>query len=314
LPLFRYFCASVGAISEPTGSLRPAGNAIYSPAETPIAPPYDGAEPIYGPIPSTIGRQQAACIARAETTFVIVTLGQSNAANFAAGRYSARHDVVNFNVYDGKCYRAIDPLVGASGDGGNFATRLGDVLIERGFAARVVLAPIGMGNTRIEDWSSGGIFNQRIRVLVRRLFDAGITPDIILWQQGEGNAGDDDPGGRNYTRHLLEVVKTFRNSGIAAPFMIALCTLCGEPHPNAGNARAGQRAAVGAELATFLGPDTDQLGHEYRFDGCHMSESGVLKQAEMWANSIMRLLVTRRRLRIIGRVLRLMRSRDRISR
>ena len=80
--------------------------------------------------------------------------------------------MVNFNLYDGKSYRAIDPLVGASGDGANFATRLGDILIERGFAERIVVAPIAMGNTRIEDWSSAGVFNQRIKVLIRMLFDA----------------------------------------------------------------------------------------------------------------------------------------------
>lgn len=262
---------------------------LQNPASIPVESPYDGAQPIYGPIPNATGRKQVACGSDRESTFVIVTLGQSNAANFAAGRYSTYGNVANFNPYDGKCYHAIDPLLGASGDSANFATRLGDILIERGFAERIVVAPIAMGNTRIEDWSSGGVFNQRITVLIRRLFDAGITPDVILWQQGEGNAGDDDPGGRNYARHLLEVVQTFRNYGIAAPFMIALCTLCGERHPNAKNARAGQRAAVRTELSTFLGPDTDQLGHEYRFDGCHMSERGAQKQAEMWADSIMAL-------------------------
>ena len=69
--------------------------------------------------------------------------------------------------------------------------------------------------------------------------------------------------------------------------MIALCTLCGDPHPNAENVRAGQRGAVNRAIGTFLGPDTDTIGHQYRFDRCHMSESGALKQAEMWADSIM---------------------------
>jgi hypothetical protein len=283
----------VGLGSERTRSPPLAADNIYSPADIPIAPPYDGAQPIYGPIPNATGRQQVACVAGGRNTFVVVTLGQSNAANFAAGRYSARHDVLNFNAYDGKCYRAIDPLVGASGDGGNFATRLGDILIERGLADRIVVAPIAMGNTRIEDWSSEGAFNQRVRVLIRRLFDAGITPDVILWQQGEGNAGDDDPGGHTYSRHLLEVVQTFRDYGTAAPFMIALCSLCGQPQPNAKNVRLGQRAAVSAEIGTFLGPDTDLLGPEYRFDACHMSENGAHRQAEMWADSIMGLLTKR---------------------
>src|SRR5215831_14705799 len=85
----------------------------------------------------------------APSSLTIVTLGQSNAANFAQCHYQSVTDVLNFNLYDGKCYRAIDPLVGASGDGGNFATRLGDILIWRGFAERVILAPIAMGNTKI---------------------------------------------------------------------------------------------------------------------------------------------------------------------
>lgn len=262
---------------------------IYSPARIPLEQPYDGAQPVYGPIPGAAGRQQVACTAGGKNTFVVVTLGQSNAANFAAGRYGARRDVVNFNAYDGKCYRAIDPLLGASGDGGNFATRLGDILIERGFAGRIVVAPIAMGNTRVEDWSSTGAFNQRIKILIRRLFDARINPDVILWQQGEGNVGDDDPGGRNYSRHLLEVVMTFRMYGISAPFMIASCALVADPPPTSEIVRAGQRAAVRIDHGTFLGPDTDLIGHEDRFDRIHMSEIGVAKQAKMWADSIMAL-------------------------
>ena len=271
---------------------------VYNPADIAIGEreSYDGAEPIYGPILDAAGRQLVPCLTDRKGTSVIITLGQSNAANFASGHYAAQGKVANFNLYDGRCYSAIDPLLGASGDGGNFATRLGDILIRRGLAERVVLAPIGMGNTRVEHWSFGGVFNNRILVLIRRLWEAGTSPNLILWQQGEGNASDVDLGGRNYRRHLLEVVQTFRNYGISAPFMVALCTLCGDPHPNPmvriirnllrQNVRAGQRGAVSSEIGTFLGPDTDRIGREDRFDRCHMSESGAQKQAEMWADAI----------------------------
>ena len=63
---------------------------------------------------------------------VIVTLGQSNAANTGQSLHTPKHRVDNFNLYDGKCYKAIEPLLGPSGQGGNFATRLADLLIERG--------------------------------------------------------------------------------------------------------------------------------------------------------------------------------------
>jgi hypothetical protein len=235
---------------------------------------------------------------------VIVTLGQSNAANFAEGNYAAAGGVVNFNFYDGKCYQAIDPLLGASGLGGNFATRLGDILINRGSARRVVLAPIAMGNTRIDHWAFGGVFNKRIRVLIRRLWEAGVDPDLILWQQGEGNSGDHDLGGHRYRRSLLEVVQTFRTYGISAPFLIAQCTISGAPHSSPlirafrsfwrHNVRMGQRRAVSDENGTFLGPDTDRIGYEDRFDNCHMSASGAQKQAEMWADAIDAFLRSRR--------------------
>ena len=119
---------------------------------------------------------------------VIVTLGQSNAANHGQGLYTPKHRVDNFNLYDGKCYKAVEPLLGPSGQGGNFATRLADMLIERRLADRVVLAPIAMGGTSVEQWAHEGLFNRRIAASIRRLYDAGLTPDYILWHQGEGNA------------------------------------------------------------------------------------------------------------------------------
>jgi Carbohydrate esterase, sialic acid-specific acetylesterase len=248
---------------------------------------YDGLQPIYGPIPNASGKVLAAPRRRLGTeNLVIVTLGQSNAANFSAGSYQAGPEVVNFSLYDGNCYRAADPLIGASGDTGNFATRLGDILIGGGLAERIVLAPIAMGNTGIEDWALGGVFHTRILVLIRRLFDAGLSPDLILWQQGEGNEADADPGGRRYRGNLVDIVETFRTYGITAPFLVALCTLCGEPHPNAANVRAGQLGAIDPDLGTFQGPDTDKIGPADRFDGCHMSEAGACKQALMWAEAI----------------------------
>ena len=260
---------------------------------------YDGEQPIYGPLPDATGKNGVPCRIPSAKNTVIVLLGQSNAANFCGGKYIARCDVANFSLYDGKCYHAADPLVGASGDGGNFATRLGDILVSRGLAKRVVLAPIAMGNTRIEDWARGGTFHRRILVLIRRLYEAELTPDFILWQQGEGNASDRDLGGQRYQRRLLEIVQTFRDYGISAPFMIAQCTVCGKPHPNPitrvarafwrRNIRAGQRRAAECGMGTYLGPDTDLIGYEDRFDCCHMGESGAQKQAEMWADAIAKL-------------------------
>ena len=233
----------------------------------------------------TSNRQRVSCQTD-KTTAVIVTLGQSNAANYALERYTPKYDVRNFDLYDGRCYNAKDPLLGASGTLGNFATPLADMLIERGLYSHVIVAPIAMGGSTVEEWAEEGVFNRRILVLIRRLFDAGLTPTLILWHQGEGNSGAGDSHGRQYRKDLLEVIATFRNYGITAPFFVALATKCGAyPRSSGDNIRKGQATAVNPLDNVFLGPDTDALGDAYRDeDHCHFNAAGLLRHAAMWAD------------------------------
>jgi hypothetical protein len=242
----------------------------------------------WGSIHDPVGRRESSLVIEGDRrrTVVIVIVGQSNAANHGTGRYLARHRVDNFNLYDGKCYHAADPLLGASGDGGNFAARLGDKLIEGGLFDRVILAPIAMGGTTVEQWAEEGMFNRRIPVVIRRLHDAGLSADFILWQQGEGNQGVGDIGGRQYRKNLLEVVQTFRRYGVTAPFFISLTTTCGGPHPNAENIRAGQKSAVNPIAAIYQGADTDTVGLEHRWDSCHFNEVGLDMVASLWLEVI----------------------------
>ena len=249
---------------------------------------YESLDQNWGSIRNTEGRQESPTVIGGERsrTCVIVIVGQSNAANHGAGRYVALQNVDNFNLYDGKNYHAADPLLGASGDGGNFATRLGDKLIDAGLFDRVILAPIAMGGTTVEQWADEGMFNRRIVVLVRRLHDAGLKIDFVLWHQGEGNAGMGDIEGRQYRKNLWEVVFTFRRYGVNAPFFVALATLCGGLHANAENIRAGQKAAVDPKAGIFLGPDTDTIGVELRWDKCHFNEIGLDVAASLWLEVI----------------------------
>src|SRR5207248_2752798 len=75
-------------------------------------------------------RLVAPSIANPPGTTVILTFGQSNAANSGEERYAARGQVHVFNIFDMRFYRAIDPLPGASHDGGSAWGRLGDMLSE----------------------------------------------------------------------------------------------------------------------------------------------------------------------------------------
>ena len=73
------------------------------------------------------------------TTAVILGIGQSNIANEGdpGARYEPRGEVYNFNFFDGKCYAARDPLLGASINRSNVLTRVGGLLADRGSFSRV---------------------------------------------------------------------------------------------------------------------------------------------------------------------------------
>jgi Carbohydrate esterase, sialic acid-specific acetylesterase len=159
-------------------------------------------------------------------------------------------------------------------------------LIEAELFDRVIIAPIGMGGTIVEQWAEDGLFNRRILALIRRLHDAALRPDFILWHLGEGNSGAGDENGRQYRKNLLEVVSTFRRYGVDAPFFVVLATWCGGPHLNAENIRAGQHGAVNPLLGIYLGPDTDTIGPEHRWDACHFDETGLDFAASLWLKSL----------------------------
>jgi hypothetical protein len=218
-------------------------------------------------------------------TAVILIFGQSNGANSGAVPYLPVRRVFNFNVFDGNCYVAKDPLLGATDFRGNFASRMADLLVERGAFDSVLLAPIGVGGTRVEDWTTGGLRHRRLQVAVARIAERGLSFTHVLWHQGETNAG---PGADRdaYIAAFMNIHAALRWYGVDAPIYVAQASLCRSPPDE--TIRAAQRALVNPQLGILAGPDTDAIGFEHRYDGCHMSESGLIRHAELWAHVLCR--------------------------
>jgi hypothetical protein len=218
-------------------------------------------------------------------TAVILIFGQSNGANSGAAPYVPVRRVFNFNLFDGNCYVARDPLLGTTEVRGNFASRMSDMLIERGVFDSILLAPIGVGGSRIEEWTTGGVRHRRLQVAIQRARERGIAFTHVLWHQGESNAGPDADAQR-YAACFMDIHAALRAYGVAAPVFVAQASLCRAP-PNE-LIRVAQRSVVNPKLGIFAGPDTDAIGIEDRFDGCHMAKSGLMKHAEMWADVLTR--------------------------
>jgi len=186
-------------------------------------------------------------------------------------------NILNFSLFNGKCYIAREPLIGPTNYGGNFLTRLASKLVDRGAYQVVILAPIAVGGTKVQDWAVGGFLNRRLVVMIKRLHDAGLNPTPILWHQGEANV-EDVP--QEYTRYFMSVFSTIRRNGVYAPIYVAEATVGGGK--GYGNLRAIQRGLVDLAKGILAGPNTDEIGLDKRYDTCHFSDEGADIHAEMW--------------------------------
>jgi len=217
---------------------------------------------------------------------VILALGASNIANEGDpdGKLIPHGGVYNFNFFDGYCYLAKDPLLGATRDRSNVLTRLGDLLVRRGFYDRVLLVPIAYGGTFAAEWAPRGRMHPRLQRALNMLVRRGIALTHVLWQEGEAEAAEREVDPKAWIAHFNAVADTIRAATHDSAIYVAQCTIC----RNAPNdiVRAAQRKVVDPSYKIFAGPDLDAIGIEDRWDECHFSTTGLNRAAELWLTAI----------------------------
>lgn len=234
------------------------------------------------------GKTKVECPTQKQGTGVLLVIGQSNSANYAEKIYATELPDKVFNYFNGRCYVASSPLLGASGIYGEFITPLADKLIKEGVYKNVIIVPAGVGGTPISRWKAGGDLNNMLLNILKGL-EASYRVTDIIWQQGEadfllGTSADE------YLRSFHSLVDSLGNSIANANIFISISTKCGTDstwHVNNPVAR-GQKALIDNKQI-FLGADTDVLldRQDRRVeDDCHLSQSGQEKTARAYANSI----------------------------
>jgi len=220
----------------------------------------------------------------AKRTAVLLTAGQSNAGNYGQMPIAPRDGVFNFDWFDGRCYRARDPLLGPDGNGGSVWTRLGDLLVSRGDYQQVLIAPIAVGGSALSRWLPGGDLHTRWVETKLKLDAAGIAVTHVLWHQGERDA-QLGTSTEAYTEQFGALVATLRELGIDAPIYPAVASAC--RGPGSETIRSAQRALPLRFEGVRAGPDTDALADlVYRYDACHFSDAGLDAHARLWLDAI----------------------------
>lgn len=219
----------------------------------------------------------------ASRPLVLLALGQSNAGNH--GSLERREPEPIILVADGKCVEAIDPLPGATGNGGSIWQRLPFMLTGKESARPIVMSVLAVDATSIEEWTnSDSPLLVRLLERVRSMHLLGLPPAFVLWQQGEANARD-GTSARDYSAGLDRLAATIEKAGSDAPIILASSTICRSGPNDAIRNTIESKAADNRRFR--LGPDTDLLtGVQFRRDGCHLTRDGLDTAARMWAASI----------------------------
>lgn len=203
---------------------------------------------------------------------VVLAFGQSNSANSAQHLYKPRDvpDVVNW--YDGVCYEAKSPLIGATGAYGEWISRAAQGLVDLGTYDRVVVVSLGVGGSPIAAWTPGGALNARLVEQLRLLNDAYAVTDMI-WHQGETDANW-GMGTMQYVRSFDALYASVKDTGVDAPLFMSIASYCrGGDYPNP--ITDAQHQIAETMDSVVLGVNTDELvTPSMRPDRCHFGKEG----------------------------------------
>jgi hypothetical protein len=218
-----------------------------------------------------------------ESLLVVFAVGQSIASNFGSTPYTPGPQV--FSFYNGRCFPGRDPLPGADGQGGSIWSRLGDLLIQKGYAKSVLIVAVGAASSSVSDWVPGAKYYPRLVDATNSMREAGFQPGLVVWHQG---STDQKMEPQQYRNLLREFVLSFAFLGIRlgqpGRLLIATHTRC--KSDAVPELQAAQASLVDHAVYIYAGPNMDTLGDELKYDRCHYNEAGLKIAAQYWLDAI----------------------------
>lgn len=240
---------------------------------------------------------------------VFIVAGQSNSANFGAGRQESISG--RFSSLDGaKWAIGNDPQRGGGGGGGSFMPAFGDAMVAK-YNVPVAVACCGIGSTSVRNWLPAGekmslppksgtfikpagegqwvCSGQAHEMLMKRVNALGQNGfRAVLWHQGESDSYQDpanDISGGDYRRMMELVIRASRQkAGWEIPWITANVSYRSEGQPENPDLRAAQQS-LWADGVALQGPDTDKLRHESRA-GVHFNPKGLEAHGKLWAEKV----------------------------
>jgi hypothetical protein len=220
---------------------------------------------------------------QAKKTGVILIFGQSNAANSGEYMYTTKYPSQTKSFFNGTCTSLSSPIIGASGEEGNFTVGLADKLIEKKIFDKILIANISIGGSSIMRWSENGNLNKLFFDNLKRLE----AIDIIIFHHGErdveiGLTKD------QYKNAFLSIKEQVTKTHHGAPIFLGISTICGQYQQPENQIHKGLKELVDNKKI-YLGVNADNILNKMdrrERAGCHLSFLGQEKIINEYSKSI----------------------------
>ena len=165
-----------------------------------------------------------------------------------------------------------DPIPGGTGSGGSVWTRFAPGLQKAGLASDLVITLRAMGGTSIADWSMHGKCFEALVGDLPTIQNCRTPVTHVVFHQGERDTylGTD---AQTYVRHFEDLYQIVSDALPQVPWIV--CKASYRMGVTSTAVRQAQEKIISRFSRCRLGPDTDRLGADFRFDNTHFNDSGL---------------------------------------
>jgi hypothetical protein len=218
---------------------------------------------------------------------VFITAGQSNSANFGKPRLAAKDGRVVY--FDGEHFvPAQDPIPGGCGGGGSVWPIVGD-LVAGSQEVPVCFRSATLTWTSSSKWMPGvehfGFKLYENLVACAKAFPKhGVR--AVLWHQGESDSVAGSTA-EAYFQRLQTIIESLnQDAGYEIPWFVAQASFYPHTKKAEENEVARGQQLLWSKGIAHKGPVTDDLGDEYRYDGVHFNEKGLITHGQRWFKAL----------------------------
>jgi hypothetical protein len=138
----------------------------------------------------------------------------------------------------------------------------------------------GVGGSSITLWRDGGSLNKMFEGRLKNAIENQIQITHFLFHQGEA---DNRMSGSEYANGLLEVIDLTRQYYPNSKFFVSQASVC----RNASSVEILKSQRDATKIPNvYLGPNTDSISINDRYDGCHLSGRGAEAASNEWVRLI----------------------------